>query len=137
MNRAIIVGNLTKAPELRITQSGVAVCTFTVAVNRRFANQDGEREADFIPVVVWRGAAENCAKHLDKGSKVAVCGALQTRSYEDNAGIKRYITEIVADEVQFLPSGSRHQDASPPDEPPQWSSDKLDLRQIEDDELPF
>lgn len=137
MNRAIIVGNLTKAPELRTTQSGVAVCTFTVAVNRRFANQDGEREADFIPVVVWRGTAENCAKHLDKGSKVAVCGALQTRSYEDGAGIKRYITEIVADEVQFLPSGSRHQDAPPPEAPSQWSSNEPDLRQIEDDELPF
>ena len=102
MNKALLIGNLTKEPELRATASDIAVCTFTVAVNRRFANQSGEREADFIPVVVWRQQAENCARYLHKGSKVGVCGTIQTRSYEAQDGQKRFVTEVVADEVDFL-----------------------------------
>lgn len=102
MNRCIIIGNLTRDPDLRtLPSSGVAVCNFTVAVTRKYANQQGEREADFIPVVVWRAQAENCAKYLRRGSQVAVAGSIQTRSYEVE-GSKRYVTEIVADEVQFL-----------------------------------
>lgn len=102
MNKAIIIGNLTRDPELRVTQqTGTAVCTFTVAVSRRF-QRDGENQADFIPVVVWRAAAENCSKYLRKGSQVAVCGSIQTRSYDAQDGTKRYVTEIVADEVKFL-----------------------------------
>ena len=102
MNKAMIIGNLTRDPELRVTQqTGTAVCTFTVAVSRRF-QRDGENQADFIPVVVWRVAAENCSKYLRKGSQVAVCGSIQTRSYDAQDGTKRYVTEIVADEVKFL-----------------------------------
>ena len=109
MNRAMLIGRLTKDPELRATGSGLAVCTFTLAVDRRFANRDTQtKEADFIPVVVWRGQAENCAKYLHKGSQAAICGSIQTRSYDAPDGSKRYVTEVVADEVQFLsrPNGS-------------------------------
>jgi single-strand DNA-binding protein len=89
-------------PELRTTGAGVSVCTFNIAVNRRFANQQGEREADFIPVVTWRSLAENCARYLAKGRKVAVTGSLQTRRYEDKQGNKRTAFEVVADDVEFL-----------------------------------
>lgn len=100
MNRAILIGRLTKEPELKATASGVSVCTFTLAVDRRF-KQEGP-EADFIPVVVWRTQAENCAKYLHKGSQASVCGSIQTRSYDDKNGNKVYVTEINAEEVQFL-----------------------------------
>lgn len=103
MNKCILIGNLTKDPELRTTAStGVSVCTFTIAVSRRFDNQKGEREADFIPIVVWRAQAENCAKYLRKGSQVAVSGSIQTRSYEAQDKTRRYVTEVIADEVKFL-----------------------------------
>lgn len=103
MNKCFLIGNLTQDPELKTTSgSGLSVCSFTLAVTRRFANQSGEREADFIPVVAWRATAENCAKYLSKGSRAAVAGAIQTRSYTGNDGRKRYVTEVVADEVQFL-----------------------------------
>ena len=109
MNRAVIIGNLTRDPELRTTrETGLSVCSFTVAVSRRAANQNGERTADFIPVVAWRGTAENCAKYLQKGSQVAVAGAIQTRSYEDDMGTRRYVTEIIADEVKFIGSKLFH-----------------------------
>ena len=110
MNKICIVGNLTRDPELRATGSGISVCTFTVAGNRRFKDQNGEIKTDFSPVVAWRQQGENCAKYLAKGSKVAVCGAIQVRSYEAKDGSKRYATEIVADEVEFL-TGKREQDA--------------------------
>lgn len=102
MNRATIIGNLTRDPDIRMTNSGVSVCTFTVAVQRRFANQNGEKVADFIPVVCWRGLAETCGRYLRKGSKVGVNGSIQTSNYEAADGTKRYVTEIVADEVEFL-----------------------------------
>jgi single-strand DNA-binding protein len=102
INKAIIIGNLTKDPEARATTSGISVCSFTVAVQRRFKDANGERGADFIPVVVWRTQADNCAKYLSKGSKVAVSGSIQTRNYEAQDGTKRYVTEIIADEVEFL-----------------------------------
>lgn len=102
LNKAIIIGRITKDLELKHTQNGVAVTNFTVAVERSFKNAEGEREADFIPVVVWRQQAETCAKYLGKGRLVGVSGRIQTRSYDDKDGIRRYVTEIVADEVQFL-----------------------------------
>lgn len=102
MNRCVLIGNLTRDPELKTTTSGLSVCNFTIAVSRSFSSQGGEREADFIPVVVWRKQAENSAKYLRKGSQVCVAGAIQTRSYEAKDGSRRYITEIVANEVQFL-----------------------------------
>ncbi len=105
INRVVLVGRLTKDPELRYTpNTGIAVTTFTLAVNRNFTNQQGEREADFVPIVVWRQAAENCANYLRKGSLAGVDGRIQTRSYDTPEGQKRYVTEVVADNVRFLDS---------------------------------
>lgn len=102
MNRVILIGRLTRDPELRYTPSGVAVTTFTLAVNRPFTSQSGEREADFINIVAWRQLADLCANYLRKGRQAAVEGRLQTRSYENKEGRKVYVTEVVADNVQFL-----------------------------------
>ena len=106
MNRVFLIGRLTRDPELRYTGSNLPVATFSLAVNRNYANQNGEREADFINIVVWRKQAENVKNYLSQGSQVAVEGRIQTRSYDDNNGQKRYVTEIVADNVEFL--GSRN-----------------------------
>lgn len=102
MNRVVLVGRLTKDPELRYTPNGVAVATFTLAVNRTFTNQQGEREADFINCVVWRRPAENVANFLKKGSMAGVDGRIQTRNFEGQDGKRVYITEVVAESVQFL-----------------------------------
>ena len=102
LNRAILIGRLTKDPELRYTPNGVAVASFTLAVDRPFTNQQGEREADFIPVVVWRKQAENCANYIGKGSLVAVEGRIQVRTYDAKDGQRRWVTEVVADNVRFL-----------------------------------
>jgi single-strand DNA-binding protein len=107
LNRVVLVGRLTKDPELRYTPSGVAVATFTLAVNRTFTNQQGEREADFLNCVIWRKQAENVANFLKKGSLAGVDGRLQSRSYEDQSGKRVYVTEVVAESVQFLePKGA-------------------------------
>lgn len=102
MNKVILIGRLTRDPELRYTSSNVATCTFSIAVDRTFTNQNGEREADFINIVVWRKQAENCKNYLTKGSQVAIEGRIQTRNYDDKDGKKVYVTEVVADNVQFL-----------------------------------
>lgn len=105
INRVVLVGRLTKDPELRYTpNTGIAVTTFTLAVNRSFTNQQGERDADFVPIVVWRNAAENCANYLRKGSLTGIDGRIQTRSYETPDGQKRFVTEVVAENVRFLDS---------------------------------
>ncbi len=139
MNKVILIGNLTKDPELATTNSGVAVCRFSIAVQRRFQNADGEREADFFNIVVWRAAGENCAKFLKKGSKCAVVGRLQNSSYEAQDGSKRYTTEIVADEVEFL--GSRNSDngeSTPVSTPKPAKKETSELEPIDDDDsLPF
>ncbi|MHC5319516.1 single-stranded DNA-binding protein [Listeria kieliensis] len=102
MNRVVLVGRLTRDPELRYTPAGVAVATFTLAVNRTFTNQQGEREADFINCVVWRKPAENVANFLKKGNLAGVDGRIQTRNYEGQDGKRVYVTEVVAESVQFL-----------------------------------
>lgn len=102
INRVVLVGRLTKDPELRYTPNGVAVCRFTLAVNRTFSSQSGEREADFINVVVWRKQAENSANYLKKGHLCGVEGRIQTGSYEGTDGKRVYTTEVIADSVQFL-----------------------------------
>ncbi|AJD92999.1 single-stranded DNA-binding protein [Jeotgalibacillus malaysiensis] len=102
MNRVVLVGRLTKDPDLRYTPSGVAVATFTLAVNRAFTNQQGDREADFINCVVWRRPAENVANFLKKGSLAGVDGRIQTRSYDNQEGKRVYVTEVNAESVQFL-----------------------------------
>ena len=102
LNTTILIGRLTKDPELRYTTNGVATANFTLAVDRPFTNQQGERETDFIPVVVWRKQAENCANYIGKGRLVAVEGRIQVRNYEGNDGQRRWVTEVVAENVKFL-----------------------------------
>jgi len=127
MNRVVIVGNLTHSPELRTTPNGFATCSFCVAVNRSRA-KEGTQKADFFNVVAWRKLAENCSQYLSKGSKVGVSGSIQIRSYEAKDGGKRYITEIVADEVEFLSAPNRQQATEAHDE---------EFVQVSDEELPF
>ncbi|MFA5602416.1 MAG: single-stranded DNA-binding protein [Bacilli bacterium] len=109
MNKACLVGRLTRDPELRYTGSNIPVATFTVAINRTYTNQSGEREADFINIVVWRKQAENVKNYLNQGSLVSVEGRIQTRSYDAQDGSKRYVTEVVADSVQFLETKAQSQ----------------------------
>ena len=104
MNKVVLIGRLTRDPELRYTGNNTPVATFSLAVNRNFSNQQGEREADFINIVVWRKQAENVKNYLTQGSQVAIDGRIQTRSYDDNNGQKRYVTEVIADNVEFLGS---------------------------------
>lgn len=139
MNRAILVGNLTRDPELRTLSSGISVCSFTIAINRRFTNQQGEREADYIPIVVWRAQAESCAKYLHKGSKCAVSGTIQTRSYDAQDGAKRYVTEVVADEVQFIDTRQEEPQKSTPraPQPPKYEPKQQTLEEVTEDDLPF
>ena len=153
MNKVVLIGRLTRDPELRYTSSNVATCTFSIAVDRNFTNQNGEREADFINIVVWRKQAENCKNYLTKGSQVAIDGRIQTRNYDDKDGKKVYVTEVVAENVQFLGtkgstgSASSSDDATPYD----FSADMNQTTdvsndpfadfgssiEISDDELPF
>lgn len=113
LNRVVLVGRLTKDPELRYTPSGVAVANFTLAVNRPFTNQQGDREADFINVVVWRRQAENAANFLNKGSLAGVDGRVQTRNYDNSEGQRVFVTEVMAESVQFLePKGSNQNRSS-------------------------
>lgn len=102
LNQVILIGNLTRDPELRYTPDGTPVTSFTIAVNRPFINRQGEREADFVPIVVWRKSAETCSEYLMKGSQVAIEGRLQVRNYEDKDGIRKWVTEVVARRVDFL-----------------------------------
>ena len=101
INRVVLVGRLTKNPEFRTTQSGVNVATFTLAVNRTFTNAQGEREADFINIVVFRKQADNVNNYLKKGNLAGVDGRIQSRSYENKEGQRVFVTEVVADSVQF------------------------------------
>ncbi|MFK0524795.1 single-stranded DNA-binding protein [Paenibacillus illinoisensis] len=107
INNVVLVGRLTKDPDLRYTPAGVAVTQFTLAVDRPFTSQGGERETDFIPVVTWRQLAETCANYLRKGRLAAVEGRIQVRNYENNEGKRVYVTEIVANNVRFLESSKR------------------------------
>ncbi len=150
MNKAILVGNLTRDPEMRTTPSGVACTTFTVACQRRFANQQGVREADFISCVAWRQTAEFVARYFTKGSRIGVEGSIQTRSYDAQDGSKRYVTEVVVDNVEFV--GSRNENSARRDDVPPPSMAPADngmgfsgaaqgagrgFTEVEDDELPF
>lgn len=120
INRVVIVGRLTKEPEYRVTPSGVQVATFTLAINRTFTNQNGERQADFINCVVFRTPAENVNKYLNKGNLAGVEGRLQSRSYENNEGKRVYVIEVVCDSVQFLEPKSNNQQQSNY-QPPQYN----------------
>ena len=131
MNKVILVGNLTRDPELITTANGVSLCRFSLAIQRRFAGPDGEREADFVNIVVWRAQADNCYKYLKKGSKCGVVGSLQTRSYDAQDGTKRYSTDVVAEEVEFL--STKQSD----DQPKAPVEGVAKLQPIDDDGLPF
>lgn len=125
MNKVVLIGNLTREPESSTTASGIQLCRFSIAVSRRFRNAEGENDVDFFNIIAWRGLAETCGKYLHKGSKVAVIGALQNRSYDAEDGSKRYYTEIVAEEVEFLTPKNAA------------DGDVVDLKPVEDDGLPF
>ena len=151
MNKVILVGNLTRDPEYRTTPSGAAVCNFSIAVQRRFANQQGVREADFINCVAWRQQADFVHRFFTKGRKIGVVGSIQTRTYEAQDGSKRSAFDIVADEVEFLPSANRangapsgdyHQApaapaAAPRAQAPAYAPADAGFTQVDDDELPF
>lgn len=136
LNRVILIGRLTRDPELRYTPSGVATTQFTLAVDRPFSSQGGDREADFIPVVTWRQLAETCANYLRKGRLTAVEGRIQVRNYDNNEGKRVYVTEVIADNVRFLDrdnNESRPQQQSSGDP---FSDDGKPIS-IADDDLPF
>ena len=136
MNKVILIGNLTRDPELTETPSGVEVCRFAIAVSRDYANADGTRETDFFNITVWRGRAETCGKYLKKGNKVAVIGSLQTRSYEDKDGVKRNVTDIVANEVEFLtPKNAQSDDMDMP--VASAKRERPQLEEVDDNQLPF
>lgn len=134
MNKVILVGNVTKDLELKTTTNGIATCTLSIAVNRKFKNAQGVQEADYINIVTWRQTAELCAKYLAKGRKVGIVGSIQTRSYTAKDGGKRYVTEVVADDVEFLtPRGSAGENV----QESQHTDISNDFTEVEDDDLQF
>ncbi len=134
LNQVVLIGRLTHDPELRYTAgSGVPVATFSLAVERPFTNQQGEREVDFIKIVTWRKQAENCANYLKKGSMAAVSGRLQIRSYEDDQGAKRKVSEVVANDVRFLNRGGTADELAGEDK----KDGNVDEINISDDDVPF
>ena len=144
MNKVILIGNLANDPEPFTTQSGISRSTFRLAVNRRFANAQGVRETDFLTIVAWRQSADFCNRYLKKGNKVAVEGSIQTRSYDAQDGSRRYVTEVIADNVEFLSSrnedgGAPRQYDNGPTPPPERPANASmnDFTEVDDDELPF
>ena len=133
MNKVILIGNIASDPESRTTQSGVAQCSFRLAVQRKFKGANGERETDFLPVICWRQTAEFAQRYLVKGRKVAVEGSIQTRSYEAQDGSKRYVTEIIADSVEAV--GGREEGAQSAQKPAQ--NHQVGFTEVGEDELPF
>lgn len=146
MNKAIIVGNLTRDPELTQTTSGVSVCRFSVAVSRNYSNSDGTRETDFISCVAWRNTAEFVSKYFKKGSSIGVVGSIQSRSYDGQDGNKRYVTEISVENVEFVGRKGGSDDGEPTerskfdDEEPKSKDAGAKIAKfepIDDDDLPF
>ena len=139
MNKITLIGNLTHDPEVRSTPSGVTVCTFTIAVNRRFASQGGERQTDFFRINAWRQLGDTCARYLSKGRKVAVIGELQARTYEAKDGTTRMSLDVSADEVEFLTPKSADDAGSGYSAPrPQANTQDLaGFTDINSDDLPF
>lgn len=136
MNKTVLIGRLTQDPNLKFTQgNGKAVTTFTIAVDRRFS-KDGQKEADFIPIVVWGKQAESTANYMSKGKLIGIAGRIQTRSYEAKDGTKKYITEVVAEEVQFLEWGDKTQKGNNS----QMNNDNPfgdDITPVDDGDIPF
>ncbi|MFK3728102.1 single-stranded DNA-binding protein [Staphylococcus epidermidis] len=141
LNRVVLVGRLTKDPEFRTTPNGVEVATFTLAVNRTFTNAQGEREADFINVVVFRKQAKNVNDYLSKGSLAGVDGRVQSRSYENQEGRRVFVTEVVADSVQFLDTKGNNQQNNQPQKQQKQTTTKnnpfANGTDMDNSELPF
>ncbi|MBR1676034.1 MAG: single-stranded DNA-binding protein [Clostridia bacterium] len=143
MNKVFLIGNLTRDPEASETGSGLQYCRFAIAVNRPFANADGNREVDFFNIIAWRGQAEICNRYLKKGNKVAIEGSIQIRSYDDKDGNRRQAIDIVADRVEFLTSrnqgeGSDYDAPAPTAQRANRPASKPTLEQVDDDDqLPF
>ena len=138
MNKVYLIGNLTRDPELTTTTSGISVCRMSIAVGRRFANAEGGRETDFFNITAWRGTADNCAKFLKKGNKIAVSGSIQTRTYDRQDGTKGFSIDIVADEVEFLSSRNDSTEGNNEGGMNMAGSNPVsDLQPINDDNLPF
>ncbi|MEG1753725.1 MAG: single-stranded DNA-binding protein [Christensenella sp.] len=149
MNKAILVGNLTKDPERRTTSSDVSVTSFTIAVSRRYKDASGNYPADFISCVAWRQTAEFIAKYFVKGSRIGVVGSIQTRNYDDKNGVKRYVTEVNVDEAEFVGSKAQNAGGARENAPaggagaPQQNADDMfaeelaDFQPMDDAELPF
>ena len=140
MNKITLIGNLTRDPETRSTPNGVTVCTFTIAVNRRFASQGGERQTDFFRINAWRQLGETCSRYLSKGRKVAVIGELQARTYEANDGTTRMSLDVSADEVEFLTPRAQDEGGAPAQSPRSAGADAQDLAgftEIQSDDIPF
>ena len=133
MNKVFLIGNLTRDPELTETPNGISVCRFSIAVQRSYANEDGERQADFFNCTAWRGLGETIARYCSKGKKVAVLGSIQLRNYEDNQGIKRTAVDIVVNDVEFLSPKAESEESVP------TAKKKPTLRAMDDDDsdIPF
>lgn len=130
MNKFVAIGNLTRDPELSSTNSGISVCRFSIAVQRRFSSNDGERQTDFFNVTAWRGLADNVAKYCKKGNKIAVTGSIQMRQYEAQDGTKRTAVDVMAEDVEFLTPKPQENEAAPKKKPA--------LEAFEDDsDIPF
>lgn len=140
MNKVFLIGNLTRDPELTETAGGIKICRFSIAVNRNYSGSDGERKTDFFNCVAWRGLGETVARFAKKGNKVAVCGSIELRNYEDSQGIKRTGVDIVATDVEFLTPRSQGMDDSYDSAPsvPSANSKKAALQSFDDDgDIPF
>lgn len=132
MNKVTLIGRLTKDPELKFTPgTGTAVTTFTLAVNRRF-KKEGQPDADFIPIVVWGKLAENVANYMSKGRQIGISGRIQTRNYEAQDGTRRYVTEVIAEEVEFLGNKTSGQATEQ-----QWSTQESGYTEMNDEGIPF
>ena len=140
MNKVFLIGNLTRDPELSETAGGVPVCHFSIAVNRNYSSQDGERQTDFFNCTAWRAMAESIARYTKKGKKVAVVGSIQLRNYEDNQGVKRTAVDIIAQDVEFLSPRENGDSFDEMDEAPRQSAGKRKpmLQAMDDDsDIPF
>ncbi|HEO7397959.1 TPA: single-stranded DNA-binding protein [Streptococcus agalactiae] len=137
MNNVVLVGRLTRDVELKYTQSNVAVATFTLAVNRPFKNEAGEREADFINCVIWRQSAENLTNWAKKGSLIGIVGSIQTRNYENQQGQRVYVTEVVAESFQLLESRNSQQQTNQNGNSSNSYFGNANKMDISDDDLPF
>ena len=139
MNKVILTGRLVKDPDLKRTQSNIAVCRIRLAVDRRFKDKDGNRQTDFLDVIAWRQQAEVISNYMHKGSRIGIVGSIQSRSYEDNDGTKRYVQEIMAEEVEFLDSKQTEQKQEAQEEirpvPPMPKAEAIEPSDVE--ALPF